>query len=106
MSVWRWVLLLASVTAGLVAYVVKPGVRLLIPEQPEAPTRGAPARGAPANDATSIGSAAKGATKAELLERAKGLKIRGRSKMTKQELVRAIGSASDGPSRAHSSRVR
>lgn len=57
----------------------------------EAPTGATPKQKKPASSASSNGGG--GTTKAELYERATELEIKGRSKMSKQELERAIDSA-------------
>src|SRR5688572_2951283 len=102
-SVWRWVLLLASVTAGLVAYVFRPGVRTSVPDRLSAPSRAVPATASPSK-AEAVPK--RMSTKAELLEQARDLEIRGRSKMTKEELMKAIRSRSDKASQNHASPAR
>lgn len=53
--------------------------------------RGKAAKGSAGKGSAGKGSAADGATKAELMERAKKADIRGRSRMDKAELARALG---------------
>jgi hypothetical protein len=99
-SVWRWALLLLSVTVGLVAYVVRPGLRTLVSEH-----LAAPSPRAPTSTLTSKVGSMKSRTKAELLQQARDLAIRGRSTMTKEELVKAIRSRSDRASQNHANPV-
>ena len=62
------------------------------PVRPTAPAP--PADTKPAAGSANGGSSSAGPSKAELYERAKELGIEGRSKMSKQQLERAIGEAS------------
>jgi len=81
--VWRWLVILTSLAAGLIAYGVRPGRRTLT-NGPRQESLDEPERESEQPKPMNA------MTKAELLEQAKQLKISGRSKMTKEELFEAI----------------